>query len=46
MTFVSDSFRTLELEMDYCSSANVAPLAPSYGTLQHSNRPADIPPGP
>ena len=28
--------------MDYCTSANVAPLAPGYGTLQHSNHPADI----
>ncbi len=42
MTFVSDSFRTLELEMDYCDSADAAPLTPSYGTLQHSNHPADI----
>lgn len=42
MTFISDSFRSIELEMDYCTSANVAPLAPGYGTLQHSNHPADI----
>ena len=42
MSFVSDSFRTLELEVDYCASADVAPDAPSYGTHQHANRPADI----
>ena len=28
--------------MDYCDSADAAPLTPSYGTLQHSNHPADI----
>jgi hypothetical protein len=42
MTFDSGSFRTLELEVDYCASANVAPLAPSYGTHQHNNHPADL----
>lgn len=41
-TFVSDSFRVLELEVDYCASVNVAPFAPSYGTHQHTNHPPDI----
>ena len=41
-TYQSDSFRTLELEVDYCASADVTPDAPSYGTHQHNNRPADI----
>lgn len=42
MTFAGDAFRTLQLEMDYCASADVAPPAPSYGTHQHTNRPADV----
>ncbi len=42
LVFVSDAFRTLELEMDYCESAHVDPLAPTYGTHQHANRPPDI----
>ena len=42
MTFEGDSFRTLELEVDYCASANVVPLAPSYGTHQHNNHPAAL----
>lgn len=42
LTFVSDSFRTLELEVDYCASADVTPLAPSYGTHQHDNHPVDL----
>ncbi len=41
-TYVGDSFRTLELEVDYCASADVAPAAPSYGTLLHANHPVDI----
>jgi hypothetical protein len=43
MVFTSDAFRSLELEMDYCASAHVDPLAPSYGTHQHDTRPPDIP---
>ncbi len=42
LDYVSDSFRTLELEVDYCASADGAPDAPSYGTRQHTNHPADI----
>ena len=42
MVFVSDSFRTLELEMDYCASAHVDPLTPTYGTHQHNNHPPDL----
>lgn len=42
MMFVSDAFRSLELEVDHCASANIAPFAPSYGTHQHNNRPPDI----
>ena len=42
LVFVSDAFRTLELEMDYCESAHVDPLTPTYGTHQHTTRPPDI----
>lgn len=41
-TFVGDSFRVLELEVDYCASANVTPHTPSYGTHQHAEHPPDI----
>lgn len=41
--FRSDNFRNLVLELDYASSANVAPRVPSYDTHSHDNRPGDTP---
>jgi hypothetical protein len=43
LTFQSDTFRDVTLEIDYCSSVDVAPASPSYGTLWHDNRPAGTP---
>ena len=43
LTYKSDTFRDVNLEIDYCASVNVAPQVPSYGTLWHDNRPADSP---
>ncbi|MCA1586544.1 MAG: hypothetical protein LC791_17830, partial [Acidobacteria bacterium] len=40
---VSDAFRSLELEVDVCESANRPPLLPDYSVSSHANRPADIP---
>ncbi|ACQ80993.1 conserved hypothetical protein [Beutenbergia cavernae DSM 12333] len=41
--YVSDSFRELELELDYAASVEIAPLVPTYDTHAHNNRPADTP---
>jgi hypothetical protein len=44
---LSDCFRSLNLEVDVCSSVNPpaggAPLLPSYDTGAHPNRPAGLP---
>lgn len=44
---LSDCFRSLNLEVDVCSSVNPAavgaPLLPSYDVGAHPNRPADLP---
>lgn len=41
--YVSDAFRSLELEVDYATSVDIAPDAPAYDTTWHANRPADTP---
>lgn len=38
-----DAFRSLELEVDYAASVDVAPETPAYDTTWHANRPADTP---
>ncbi len=43
LVYQADTFRDVTLEIDYCSSVDVAPAAPSYGTLWHDNRPAGTP---
>ncbi|MGW9413049.1 hypothetical protein [Arthrobacter cupressi] len=40
--YKSDCFRDVNLEMDFCSSVDVDPKAPSYNTHSHNNRPADL----
>ncbi|MGW6131148.1 hypothetical protein ACWFNE_14080 [Cellulomonas sp. NPDC055163] len=37
----SDSFRTVDLEIDRCSSVAAAPLVPRYDTHAHAVRPVD-----
>lgn len=39
----SDSFRDVNLELDYCTSVDVEPKVPVYGSHSHNNRPADLP---
>lgn len=39
----SDSFRDMNMEIDVCTSTDIAPMLPSYDTLWHNNRPADTP---
>ena len=38
----SDSFRDMNLELDYCSSVDVEPKIPVYNSHAHNNRPADL----
>ncbi|GAB4513174.1 MAG: hypothetical protein Kow0047_24750 [Anaerolineae bacterium] len=39
----SDCFRSMTLEVDVCQSVNSAPILPTYNTLAHNTRPADLP---
>ena len=39
----SSAFRTVELEVDVCSSVNNAPLLPDFDTAGHPDRPASLP---
>lgn len=39
----SDCFRDMKLEVDVCTSTNIAPMLPSYDTHWHNTRPADLP---
>lgn len=39
---VSNAFRELTLEIDYCDSVDNAPTLPSYDTTWHPNRPTNI----
>jgi hypothetical protein len=41
LTYRSDHFREVNMEIDFCASVNAAPQVPSYGTVWHNNRPAD-----
>ncbi|MCD2441862.1 hypothetical protein LQ757_06175 [Agromyces sp. SYSU K20354] len=41
ITYESDTFRDIRLELDYCSSVDVEPKVPVYGSRWHNNRPAD-----
>jgi hypothetical protein len=41
LTYRSDNFRDLNLELDFCASVDDAPTVPSYHTHWHANRPAD-----
>jgi hypothetical protein len=38
----SSAFRDVAMEVDVCASVNQAPLLPTYDTLWHDNRPADL----
>ena len=39
----SECFRSLDMEIDVCSSVNRPPLVPGYDTHWHSDRPVDLP---
>jgi hypothetical protein len=40
---VTDCFRSLQLEIDVCSSVNRDPIIPRYDTSWHNDRPIDLP---
>ncbi|KQY25227.1 hypothetical protein ASD16_07280 [Cellulomonas sp. Root485] len=43
ITYEADTFRDVRLELDYCSSVDVEPRVPIYGSRWHDNRPTDTP---
>ncbi len=42
-SYLSEAFRDMNLELDYCTSVDIEPKVPVYNSHAHTNRPPDLP---